>query len=149
MNKFLRPVEAHDFMHIVPLPAYSEDKEIMFRMMSNILELPRQLSSTVLDVGGSPIAIFVALPLYPKVWELCAYVDKSVERCGLHYCKATKRLIDAAFIAYPVDRMQITVRADQPWAGRWATFLGFNFEGRLRKYGAEGVDHFLYAKVRE
>ena len=79
MNKFLRPVEAHDFMTIEPLPAYSEDKDIMFRMMANILELPRQLSSTVLDVNGKPIAVFVALPLYPKVWELCAYVDKSVD----------------------------------------------------------------------
>jgi len=149
MSKYLRKFQVADLLTIEPMTAFAEDKDIVFRIRDNLAQLPESMAVTVVNPAGEAIAVFYALPLYPKVWELCAYVDKSVDQCGLHYSKVTKSLVALLFRATTINRLQLTMRADQPWAGRWATFLGFNFEGRLRKYGAEGVDHFLYAKVRE
>ncbi len=45
-------------------------------------------------------------------------------------------------------RVQATARADLPKAQRFLEFLGFEREGLLKKYGPDGSDHILYAKIK-
>jgi hypothetical protein len=44
-------------------------------------------------------------------------------------------------------RLEATARADAPAANRWLRMLGFECEGYLRCYDADGNDHRLYARV--
>tara|TARA_Y100000310_G_scaffold74344_1_gene70458 strand:- start:218 stop:667 length:450 start_codon:yes stop_codon:yes gene_type:complete len=44
-------------------------------------------------------------------------------------------------------RLQATARTDFAVGQRFLEFLGFEREGRLRKYGPDGADHYLYARL--
>lgn len=44
-------------------------------------------------------------------------------------------------------RLETTARLDQPQALRWLEMLGFECEGRLRCYDADGNDHKLYSRI--
>lgn len=43
------------------------------------------------------------------------------------------------------DRLEATVAADFKPACRWVELLGFQFEGRMKRYGLNGEDHLRYA----
>lgn len=99
--------------------------------------------------SDSPLACFGGHMLYPGFMEGWALVDQEVERYSYYYAKRAKFLIHWFFDSHNLRRMQLFTRADQPWAQRWAYYLGFELEGRLRKYGEDGQDYFLFARVRE
>jgi hypothetical protein len=61
----------------------------------------------------------------------------------------TRRIRKAMDDAEGVRRFQMSVRADFGPGIRWAKLLGFEPEGVLSKYGPDGADHILYAKVYE
>ena len=44
-------------------------------------------------------------------------------------------------------RLQAIVRADWEQAIRFVEFLRFEQEGLLRKYGPDGSDHYVYARI--
>ena len=44
-------------------------------------------------------------------------------------------------------RLQAIVRADWDQAIRFVEFLRFEQEGLLRKYGPDGSDHYVYARI--
>jgi hypothetical protein len=107
------------------------------------------LAYTILDQQGKPIAVMGGIYLYSKVLEVWAIVDRSVEKNARHYSRATKFLIDFDFDRLNIDRMQVTMLANQKWAYSWARFLGFKQEAVMRKFGEEGTDHILFSKVRD
>lgn len=44
-------------------------------------------------------------------------------------------------------RVQATARTDFKVAQRFLEFLGFEREGLMRRYGPDGADHYLYARL--
>ena len=44
-------------------------------------------------------------------------------------------------------RIETSARADFAAGCRWAKLLGFENEGLMRKYGADGSDHYRYARI--
>lgn len=46
-------------------------------------------------------------------------------------------------------RIETTVDPEFDNAARWVAALGFRYEGRMRKFGPDGRDHLLVARVRE
>lgn len=98
---------------------------------------------------GTPLACVMGVKLYEGVYELCSLVDKSVDSCALHYIRSLRFLIEHEFERRQINRFQMFTRADMPWSSRFPTALGFSFEGRLRRYGADGADYHLFSKVRE
>jgi hypothetical protein len=138
-----------DLLEIDPHNAFTDDPKARLNMEYWIERTSLRYSRTLTDDGGKPLAVIMMRPLYTRVWQVSAFVDKAVEQCGYRYVREVRRCVDAAFEFPEVVRMQMFVRCDRPWAVKWATSLGFSFEGKLRKFGTQEVDHFLYAKVRE
>jgi len=103
---------------------------------------------TILDESGTPLAVAGGFFLYSKVLEIWTLVDKRMVERPKFYSHAIKFLLEHQFDMLQLDRMQVHLRADQPWTERWGKFLGFEIEGTLKKYGEEGVDYFRFAKVR-
>lgn len=58
--------------------------------------------------------------------------------------KVVKRILADA----PFDRVQMTTDVGFEEAERWARMLGFEYEGTMRKYGHDGRDMKLWARVR-
>ena len=46
------------------------------------------------------------------------------------------------------NRVQITIEFTNAGFVRWSKLLGFELEGLMRKYGQDGQDHFLMARIR-
>ena len=55
--------------------------------------------------------------------------------------------IDQLSVENDYRRLQATSRSDFSAGQRFLEFLGFEREGLLRKYGPDGADHYLYARV--
>ena len=106
------------------------------------------LTYTIMDETGRPLAVAGGFFLYSKVMEIWVLVDKRMIQRPKFYAHAMKFLLEHQFDMLQVDRMQVILRADQPWADRWGTFLGFEKEAVLKKYGEESVDYLLFSKVR-
>lgn len=51
--------------------------------------------------------------------------------------------------AFPLRRVEATVQVGFEPGCRWLTdMLGFEYEGKMRKYGFDGSDHLLYSRTR-
>jgi hypothetical protein len=59
------------------------------------------------------------------------------------------RLVRGFFMAGQWRRAEIMVRADHIEGWRWARLLGFEFEGTLRKWGADGADYHVFSIIKE
>jgi hypothetical protein len=97
--------------------------------------------------SDSPLASVAGRHLFSKTMTVSALVDEEVSNFSVYYAKSMRQVIDWAFKAYALTRMQFFVRSDQVWGKRWAKFLGFEYEGTLKSYGEELFDHDLFARV--
>jgi len=92
----------------------------------------------------------MAIAGWTRLWDgvVHAYASLSCD-CGHSMIPLTRRIRKAMDDAEGVRRFQMSVRADFGPGIRWAKLLGFEPEGVLSKYGPDGADHILYAKVYE
>jgi hypothetical protein len=146
-NIVFRKVYPEDYAALRLHSCFSGDTDAIGRARE-MVKSPWCLSYTIIGPDKNPLAIMGGFYIYNKVLELWALVDQRVELCPVYYAKATKFLISHEFDRLKVNRMQVFMRVDQRWAKHWAEVLGFQQEGILRKYGAEGTDYYLFAKVR-
>jgi RimJ/RimL family protein N-acetyltransferase len=58
--------------------------------------------------------------------------------------RATRRFIDLE----PLRRLEASVEVGFPAGERWLELLGFEHEGPLRAFGANGEDHVRYARIQ-
>lgn len=63
--------------------------------------------------------------------------------------RAIKRGLQIVWTAHTMKRIQATARVDMPSAHRLLEHLGFVREGRLRSYGQDGSDSYMYAYLGE
>jgi hypothetical protein len=61
---------------------------------------------------------------------------------------ALHRAVAAGLPSLPYRRIEAHVAADFAPGRRWATMLGFAFEGVMRGYQADGGDALMFARVR-
>lgn len=103
---------------------------------------------TILSPKGSPLGIVGGYFPLPKVMDVWSLSDATILLYPKRYASTLRAVIAHWFQAADLDRMQFTVRKDQPWACRWAKFLGFQMEGILRKY-ENGCDCYLFARLKD
>lgn len=147
-HRVYRAATVEDIDSLNLLDCFKEDETLLLRAKA-MLQSGQCIAYTILDKEENPIAVFGGVYLFSKVIEVWALVDKKIDKMPKHYANATKFLIEFDFDRLRLDRMQLLIRADQSWANSWAKFLGFQKEAVMRKYGEEGMDHILFAKVRE
>lgn len=62
--------------------------------------------------------------------------------------KCAREELDRWQISEAFNRVQITIEFANAGFVRWSKLLGFEMEGLMRKYGQDGQDHFLMARIR-
>jgi hypothetical protein len=75
---------------------------------------------------------------------LWGYVGRDVIKHMVVLDRCVRRLIDVP----KLRRLESTTPVDFPPGYRWLELLGFQYELTLRKYGEDGVDHMLYARIQ-
>ena len=99
--------------------------------------------------NGHAIAIFGGFMLAPKVMQVWGLVSDGVKKKPLAFHKAMKLMLEHVMESRELNRMQMSVRTGQPAAWKWAVALGFKCEGKMLKYGVDGTDYFLFARVAQ
>jgi RimJ/RimL family protein N-acetyltransferase len=75
------------------------------------------------------------------------WFSDEVAKYPVEFFRKTRRLLLLYFGAYNLQRLEINVRSDYLIGKRFAEKLGFEPEGIMRKYGFDGSDYILYARV--
>lgn len=71
-----------------------------------------------------------------------------VEKHKLPFYRTVKGLIEFCFHKLDIHRLQISVEADWKSGTKWATNLGFNYEGLAVAYSSDKKDHHIFARVQ-
>lgn len=90
------------------------------------------------------------VPVWPGRWQLWSAVSKYAGPAKMLWIhRQALEWLDGMQKSSPVEFMRIeaTAKADEPHSIRWLEMLGFEIEGRLRCYDANGNDHLLYARI--
>lgn len=94
-----------------------------------------------------PLAIFGGFLITPDVMQGWGIVSKEVNKYPISFHRTMKDLIPYIMNKTPIRRLQISVRVDLDNGFKWANKLGFVCEGRMRNYGRDGSDYYLFARV--
>lgn len=101
---------------------------------------------TFLD-GEKPVAIFGAFFLVPGVVYFWGLVSDDVKKKPLAFHKLARTLLNYYEKKQKVRRIQIDVKADFIEGQKWAKLLDFEYEGTMKRFGVNGDDFHLYARV--
>jgi hypothetical protein len=104
---------------------------------------------TLLSDSDEIVAIVGGMFIFQKVVEVFALVGESITKYKKGCIKSFKQLLHDAFLEFDLNRIQIIVRADKAWSPQFGRILGFKLEGILAKYGVDGIDYFMFARVGE
>lgn len=83
-----------------------------------------------------------------EMWENRAYAWSMISADAGRHFFGFIRAVDGFLKQAPWRRIEAAVQSDFEQAHRMIRLLGFEFEGRMRAFSADGVDNDLYARVR-
>lgn len=101
---------------------------------------------TFLD-QGAPVAILGWVFITDRVVQVWALLSDGITRKRLSFHRAVRNLIEFGFERNNLQRMQFSVKVGYMAGWHWARSLGFTCEGIMRRYGADGADCWLFARV--
>lgn len=100
-------------------------------------------------VDGEPIcAGGVAFIHGTKMGESWGFVGKNIAKHKKAVLILSRKFLDDVFDEYEMRRLQSTCRADIETHIRYLEYMGFEREGLLRRFGRNGEDYIMYARVR-
>jgi hypothetical protein len=143
---------------VVPFEAWHFDKiEIRDPDRSEVMAIPnfKKICEHYEKAGGAytllssegVVAISGVVSVMPGVGAAWAVTSELVNKYPKAYYKGTRDFLRAIISDWRLHRVQTTVIATNKVAVNWIQHLGFQREGLMRKYGADGSDHYLYARV--
>ena len=85
-------------------------------------------------------------PLWYGVSEAWLIPSKHIKRKTIALHRGARLFFDHYAKKKHLKRLQFTVHSTNFQAVRWAKRCYFNEEGRLKNYGPDGKDHFMFAR---
>lgn len=98
-------------------------------------------------IDEKPVAVFGGAFLNPRVFRAWALISDEVTRAPVEFFRKTRRMLLLYTAMHDLHRVEFSVRSDFATGKRFAEKLGFKSEGVMRKYGFDGADYVLYARV--
>lgn len=95
-------------------------------------------------VPGAIIGWHIVCPGVVQVW---AIVSEKAKEQPIAFHKSVLSLLEASIEKYGIQRIQMSVRVGFAQGWRWALSLGFQCEGTMQKYGPDGSNYWLFARV--
>lgn len=105
------------------------------------------VSFTILNADGIPLGCGGVIPRWAGVGEVWIAISEELKKHPLVLVRETLRCIDAIVRYGGFRRLQLTIRSENELLKKWAASLGFTSEGRMLRYGIDGSDHDLFARI--
>lgn len=106
------------------------------------------MESVIHERTGEVLAIFSGTNHLRGNFEISALIGLAARKYPIQFFRHTQRRIQFWFDKPDIRRVQTTIRCGYPFLEHWILLLGFTCEGRMRKFGPEGDDYYLYARVK-
>tara|TARA_R100001594_G_C3997544_1_gene253880 strand:- start:283 stop:777 length:495 start_codon:yes stop_codon:yes gene_type:complete len=97
---------------------------------------------------GRPLAVFGVIPLWGGVAEAWLITDSKLGSIARPFHRVTKLMFDLFMSELCLFRLQVTVHTGNVRAIKWIKTLYFQEEGRLRKYGPDKEDFFMFSRIK-
>ena len=130
-----------------------EHDQVFFKRIENYPDIIKGYSvmgpSYIAVHHGRPLAVFGCIPLWTGVGEAWLITDKDLSSIARPFHRVTKKMFDIFMAELNLVRLQVTVHSSNLQAVKWIKTLYFKEEGRLEKYGPDGKDFFMYARIKD
>lgn len=136
-----RAFEQSDVMNIELDYEFSGESRLGLTSHPNIIGYTLADGDTILAVGGVHMMWFGV----GEAWLLVS--PKALEK-PVALARYSKRLLHDIVEKTDTRRVQASVHVDDKIAFQFASWLGFEYEGRMKSYGVEGDDYFRLARVK-
>jgi len=128
------------------------EREIeVFNKSGNINQRLAYLETThnaeTLIYNGIVLGVIGFIEVLPNVLEVFLFPSTHIKDNTVAFARLMKYYKEEAITHYTWHRLQIVTPNDELHR-RWATFLGFEEEGILRKFDFNGEDHVMWSVVR-
>lgn len=97
--------------------------------------------------GEGVVCAWGFVPLWRGVLEVWMLTSTLVDRYPVQVLRGGQRIIQQSAIDLQAHRLQMTVKASNPIAVRYAAALRFAVEGVLNSYGPDGSDYLMMARI--
>lgn len=135
-----------DFLAIDPHEVYIGDVLAMRDHVHQLATSPNCFTGT-LFLDGKPEGMVGMTLLWPGNADCWTLLSKKACKHPLALQKTSIKLINAYADLLQLKRLSAGSRADNKMGHRWIRSLGFQFEGTMRKYGPDGSDWHLFARI--
>ena len=138
---------------LVKMMDIREHDQVFFKRIENypdVLKAYAVMGPAYIAVHhGQPLAVFGCIPLWSGVGEAWLITDKNLSTIARPFHRVTKKMFDIFMSELQLVRLQVTVHSLNFQAIKWIKTLYFREEGRLQKYGPDGEDFFMYARIKD
>lgn len=97
--------------------------------------------------GDKIIAVFGLTMIRSDLAEVWSLLSDDIECCSIQFARICKRYLDYHIKQLDVVRAHAVIRSDYDRGFKFLKFLGFEREGTLKKFGLEGADMDMWARV--
>ena len=134
----------NDLMCVVPQNA----QEIAATELDRMAKLVDFTHAWTLRRRSAPIACGGVQVLWKGNADAWTFVDRSMTSADLlHLTRFLLEMIDVLHVRLGLRRLGATTIADWSPGERWLQRLGFQAEGVLRCFDAQGRDHRIYSRI--
>lgn len=122
------------------------DDEIMEEKESIIDQAANDLAFTVM-YKNKPICVFGCLKYWNGVAEMWALISDDIRKFPVYLTRAGQKWASICNIVFNLHRLEMTVKASDDRATRWAYALGFKHESLMEKYSAKQENFNLFVRI--
>lgn len=101
---------------------------------------------TISDETGV-IAILGGSLLWPGNMEIWSVTGEGINKYPIAYVKLCRELLDGIREILKIWRFQAAGLCGNPQLDKWFRSIGFKKEAVMEKYGPDGKDYYLYARI--
>lgn len=101
------------------------------------------------DENEEPVVVGGFVPQRPGVWrDFMLTTPQAWDKHGFSVTRNCRRAMDAMFKSGQAHRLECVALASRTKAFEWYRILGYNKEGVLHGYNADGSDAVIFSRVR-
>lgn len=130
-----------------------QNMKSFFHAQANIKENVEELCNhpnahirTVTDKTGV-ISILGGSLLWAGTMDIWSVSGDGINKHPISYVKVSRALLDRLQVVLNIRRFQAAGLCGNPQLDKWFETLGFKREAVMQKYGPDGKDYFLWARV--
>lgn len=138
--------KAEDLDQIDPHPIYSGSGNLL-KSQSKAIQSLTNSHAVSLYLDGKVEACIGMFVLWDGNADVWTYISNKCKEHPIAFHKAVARILDAYQNGLGAKRVSAGTPANFTEGCRWLESLGFKVEGKMLKYGPDGSDWWLYARV--